>query len=262
MCRLLPKKDTRVLAAGVAVVVMGIKLSAVAENSAGALSSATQQLRAAFLLLLGGMLTSLRTIFLPYLALALCLSLVGIYALYQQFIGFLPAPLSWFLFFLAFSLYGALAFAYAVLLSLVYGVKSAAAHVEDFLYELFSSVKEQVRSKINDMEDGLPKQQAKVILENSVLEVIAPLKNFRLNSAPKVAAFVLISALTFVTRSVFLARLARLTTNTVQFSTVFASRATLVGALFLNLRWLAVLVLWILYALGVWVLILNLWIIF
>ncbi|MBQ7908507.1 MAG: hypothetical protein IJ311_03305 [Elusimicrobiaceae bacterium] len=247
---------------GVAVAAMGIKLSAVAEENTGLVSAATQRMRAAFLLLLGGMLSALRTIFLPYLAVSLCIWLVAVFAVYQEFIGLLPVPLSWFLLFLIVSLYGTLAFGYAVLLSLVFGVKVAAGQVEDFLYELFASLKEQVRSKINDMDEGLPKQQAKVILENSVTEVLAPLRNFRLQSAPKAAGLVLISALTFVTRSVFLARLARLTTSTVQFSSIFASRATLVGALFLNLRWLAVLVLWLLYGVGFLALILNIWILF
>lgn len=240
---------------------MNIKLSPAPEKESF-VSATAQRLQAGFLLLLGGMLTALRTIFLPYLGISLVLLVVAIFALYHHFIGFLPAPLSWVLLFLAFGFYGALAFGYAVVLSLVFGVKTAAGQVEDFLYELFASVKDKVRSKINDMDEGLPKQQAKVILENSVSEVLAPLKTYRLNSAPKVAALVLVSALTFVTRSVFLARLARLTTGTVQFSAVFASRATLVGALFLNLRWLAVLVLWMLYALGLLTLILNIWLIF
>ncbi len=242
-------------------VAMGIKLSSVAENET-LFSTATQRLRAAFLLVLGGMVTALRTIFLPYLSVSLCLLIVAVFAVYHQFIGFLPGPVSWLLLLLVLGIYGTLAFGYAVLLSLVFGVKTAAGHVEDFLYELFASLKEQVRSKIDNMDEGLPKQQAKVILENSVTEVLTPLKNFRLQSAPKVAALVLVSTLTFITRSVFLARLARMTTSTVQFSTVFASRATLVGALFLNLRWLAVVVLWLLYGVGILTLILNLWIIF
>lgn len=246
--------------ADVAVVAMGIKLSAPPPDEI--LSQTTQRLRAAFLLLLGGMLTALRTIFLPYLSVSVCLLVVAVFALHQQFIGFLPAPISWVILLLVLLVYGALAFAYAVGLSLVFGVKSVATHVEDFLYDLFACVKERVRTQIDDMQEGLPKQQAKVILENSVKEVFTPLKNFRLHSAPKAAVWVLVSALTLVTRSVFLARLARISTSTVQFSAVFASRATLVGALFLNLRWLAVLVLWLLYALGLAVLIFNLWIIF
>ena len=240
---------------------MGIKLS-VAPEKENFLSAAAQRLQTGFLFLLGAMLTGLRTIFLPYLGVSLCLLMVAVFAVYHQFIGFLPSPVSWVLLFLVFALYSMLAFGYAVLLSLIFGVKTAAGQVEDFLYELFASVKDKVRSKIEDMDEGLPKQQAKVILENSVTEVLAPLKTYRLNSAPKVAAWVLVSMLTLVTRSVFVARLARLTTGTVKFSTVFASRATLVGALFLNLRWLAVVLLWLLYGVGALALILNVWIIF
>ena len=58
-----------------------------------------------------------------------------------------------------------------------------------------------------------------------------------------------------------MARLARIPAATVSFSAVFASRATLVGALILNFRWLATLVLWLLYALGAAAFLFNVWLV-
>ena len=250
------------LAAGVAVVAMGIKLSSVKDQAPSALSAAGERLRAAFILLLGFMLTALRTIFLPHLMAVMVLLAVSCCAVYKAVMGVIPVPFSWVLFVGVVVLYGVLAMGYTLVLSAVFGVRAAAARVEDFLYELFESLKDKVRSKIDNMEEGISKQQAKVILDNSVREVFSPLKKFRFESAPKAAAAVLLAALTFVTRAVFFARVGQIASNTIRFSSVFASRATLIGALFLNLRWLAALVLWLLYGLGILFFIFNLWLLF
>ena len=109
-------------------------------------------------------------------------------AVYKAVIGAIPIPFSWVIFGGAVLLYGVLAMGYAIVLSAVFGVRAAAARGEDFLYELFESLKDKVRSKIDNMEEGISKQQAKVILDNSVREVFSPLKKFRFESAPKAAA--------------------------------------------------------------------------
>lgn len=239
---------------------MDIKLSV---SPAAQTISSAERLRAAFLLLLGGLLKVLREIFLPHLLASMGLFTLAGYAVYKAWLGplGLPAPFSWLLAALVVGAYGGAALLYAVAASLVFSIRAAAGNVEDFLYEVFASLKEQVRARINNMEEGLAKRQAKVILDNSVREVFAPLRSFRLGSAPGAVAGVFLSLLTFVTRSVFLARLARLSGATVNFSAVFASRATLVGALFLNLRWLASAALWLLYALGALALAVNLWLV-
>lgn len=239
---------------------MSIKLSQA--YGPGIASATAERLKAAFLLSLGGLLAVLRGIFLPHLLVSLGLFTLAGYAVYKAWLGpGLPAPFSWLAALLVVGGYGALALLYALAVSLVFSIRAAAGHVEDFLYEVFASLKDKVRAKINTMEEGVAKQQAKVILDNSVREVFAPLKAFRLGTAPAAVAGIFISLLTFVTRSVFLARLARLSGATVNFSAVFASRATLVGALFLNLRWLATAALWLLYALGALALALNLWLV-
>ncbi len=240
---------------------MSIKLSAVEEPKPAA--KATERMRAAFVLVLGGILAVLRGVFLPHLAAATALAALSGYTLYHICLAPWHLP-SWLLVAAALFLmgiYGALGFAYALLLSLVFSIRAAAGHVEDLLLEVFSNVKDKVRAKIDSMDEGVAKQQAKVILDNSVREVFAPLKAFRFQSGAQAVSVVFLSVLTFVTRAVFLARLAKLGEATINFSAVFASRATLIGALFLNLRWLAALVLWLLYALGIMILLFNIWLI-
>lgn len=229
--------------------------------SGGKNATSVQRLKAAFVLSLGGWLAAVRTIFLPHFLAAGVLFVFASYALYKVGFGALPEPFSYLLVGICFIIYGILALAYALLTSLVCGLRNAAIHAEDFLYELFSSLKEKVRGKIEGMDEGIAKQQAKVILENSLHEVFSPLKELRFNTAPALIAGVLLSFLTFVSRAVFMARLSRLPAATVSFSAVFASRATLVGALVLNFRWLASLLLWLLYGLGAAALLINVWLI-
>lgn len=220
---------------------------------------AADGVRTAFVALLNAMLRSLRVVLLPHLLACLCLFVLAGYALYKAWFGALPGVLYWLAALVNIVAWGALAVMYAVLLSSVFGIYTVSVCVEDFFYALFADIKEKLQDHINSMQDGVAKQQARVLVRNSIAEVFSPLKNLHLSSVPAAAALVLLSALTFVSRSVFFARLARAAGPTVKLSSVFASRATLVGALLLNLRCLSVLVLWILYAAGILVLGLILW---
>ncbi len=223
---------------------MGIKLSVVQEEVPAALP---QRLRAAFLFSLGGFLVLLRRIFLPhFLAAGVLFALLG-YAVYQTFFFMLPGLLAWAAVGLVCGVSGLLALAYGLTMAFLFALRAVSESAEDFLYAWFASLKQRVRLQVERMDEGVAKQQARVILENSLREAVAPLKAYRLGRGPAVVAGVFLSLLTFVTRSVFLARLAKLSGATVNFSALFASRATLVGAIFLNLRWLASLLLWVLY---------------
>lgn len=238
-----------------------MNIEASATSKAAFVATASQRLKAAFMLALGGLLVVVRTIFLPHLLAAAVLFVVSFYVSYQWCSSWLTEPFSWAAGGIVFVVYGMAALCYALVTSVVFALRSAAVNIEDFLYMLFASLKEKVRSKINSMEEGVAKQQARIILENSVREVFAPLKEFRLAAAPAALAGVLAGVLSWITRSVFLARLAHISGTTVNFSAVFASRATLVGALILNFRWLATVILWVLYAAGAVIFVFNLWLV-
>lgn len=238
-------KDIRTDAAAVAAA-MGIKLSV--EEKAPA-PSATERLRAGFILILGGLLAVLQRVVLPHFLLALGLFIITGYAFYRP-VAHWPYPWPWIVLVCIVLIGGGIAFAYAFLASLLWALKAAATYAEDFFYELFEALKSKVRAEIDSMEEGIAKQQARVILDNSVRDVLSPLKQLRVGSVPHVLLAVLVGILTFVSRSVFVARVARTAGTTVKFSRIFASRATLVGALFLNMRWLAALLLWMLYLAG------------
>lgn len=246
--------------AGAAAVAMGIKLSAVsADERLNSTDGSSQRLRGAFWAVFSGLIAVLRQIVLPHMLAAFGLFVLAALLIFKTGAG-VAAPLSWFLSLPLIGLFGVAAFVYGVGLAVVFSVHAVAAHVEDFLYALFESVKDKAFAQIDaTMDEGIAKQQAKVILDNSVRQAFAPLKAMRLSRAPSAIAGVFLSLMTLVTRSVFLARLARLSTSTVHLSAIFASRATLVGALLLNLRWLSALLLWLLYAFGGIVLVFILW---
>ena len=235
---------------------MGIKLSAEPVQA-----SSAERLRVGFIFILGGLLTLLKRGVLPHLLLSIGLWLLTVFAVYRiyPFEQSISAVLFWIWFIVLVILGSSLALVYALLTSIFWALKHAAAYAEDFFYELFETLKNKIRSQINSMEEGIAKQQAKVMLDNSVREILSPLKKLRIGSVPAILGAVLLAVLTFISRSVFLARLARISGATVNFSTIFASRATLVGALFLNMRWLATLILWLLYGVGLLVLILDIW---
>lgn len=230
---------------------MGIKLSTTPQPV-----SAADKLRGGFLLALGGALTVLQRVLLPHLLLALALFIFAAYALYHLTVleAKYPSIVSGFILFMGLSVGGALALGYALVTATLYALKQTATYAENFFYELWEALKEKVRQQINSMEEGIAKQQAKVILDNSLKEVLAPLHKLRIGSVPVLLSYILLALLTFVSRSVFLAKLARTTGATIHFSTIFASRATLIGALFLNMRWLATLGLWMMYAIGILIL--------
>ena len=209
----------------------------------------SERLRAGFILVLGGLLVVLKRAVLPHFLLATGLLLVTGYAVYDH-VSAWPAPLNWLILFLTGILGCFLAMGYAFTGAFLYALKQAATYAEDFFYELFEALKDKIRAQIDTLEEGVAKQQAKVILDNSVREVFAPLKQLRVGSVPGALLAVLVGILTFVSRSVFIARVARTAGTTVKFSRIFASRATLIGALFLNMRWLSALLLWLLYAIG------------
>jgi len=239
---------------------MGIKLSVADPKESANLppTSATERLRLSVVLILGGIIEILRRVVLPHFLLAFGLLFVTGFALFRVASQW-PTWMAWvYLPILAILLF-ACAFGYALLTSLFCALKQAATYTEEFFYELLEAVKDKIRQKIDNLEEGVAKQQARVMLDNSVREVFAPLKQLRIGSVPGVLLTLILGILTFVSRSVFLARLARISGKTVHFSTIFASRATLVGALFLNMRWLAALLLWTLYAVGILIFIIDVW---
>lgn len=198
------------------------------------------------------LMRALREVFLPHLLWGSAVFMVGGLAVFRFTSGpFENAPWLlaawgiWLLFW-----YGLAALVYTFCTAGVFAMRAVCAKVEDLLYAFFAAVKENLAQKIENMDEGLAKDQARVLMKNSISEVAALLKTYKLRSVPGALAAVFLSLLTFAARSVLVARLMQFSGATVSLSAVFASRATLVGAIFLNLRLICSVLLWILYLCG------------
>lgn len=212
-----------------------------------------------FVQALGGLVAGLRQAFLPHLAAGAGLVLMTAFVSYVFILApaHLPEPLEWTVGVLLLAVYGLAGFGYALLTACVFGLRAACASWDAFIEDMLDLVKEKAASKIENMQEGLAKDQAKVLVAGSVREVAGLLGSYEYKSWLRWLAAALLGVLTFAMRSVLWARIVQLSGTTVQLGKLFAGRATLAGAVFLNLRLFSAVFLWLLYALGILVVLLN-----
>ena len=141
-------------------------------------------------------------------------------------------------------------------------MRGASERVEDLLYGLFGAVKERIAAKIDSMDEGLAKDQAKLLLTTNLTEVIAELKKSNLRSVAAMAANVFLGLVSFAAKSVLIKRVMDVSGTTVSMGSVFASRVTLVGAIFLNMSLICTVLLWFLYFVGVLLFGSSIWFVF
>ena len=210
---------------------------------------------------LSGLLNGLQKAFLPHLAIGL-VAFVLLSFLTYQFVwvpSHLPKFLKdvWAIFLI--SGYGVGIFAYALLTACVYALRQACTAWDDFIDDTIDRVQERMLSHLDSLQEGLAKDQAKILIRGSVKEVF---QSAQRGSTPKWIAFVGIGALMLAVRAVLTARVVKLAGSTIKVSKIFAGKATLAGAVLLNLRLFATLLLWGLYFIGFLLLLLNIvWVI-
>ena len=209
---------------------------------------------------LGSLANALQTGFLPHLLWGLGLFLLTTYTSYFfLFRSFqFPSAIENFLLIVFFLICGFAALFYGILLATAAAFYRISSDLEDFIEGVFDLVKSAVNAKIETMTDGIAKEQAKVVVRDSVGEVMQLFRSYDMRSFPRWLALVFLGGLTFVLRSVLVARIVKVAGTTVNFGKLFAGRATLLGAVFLNLKLFSLLFLWLLYVLGGSVLLFNL----
>lgn len=219
-------------------------------------SSAGQNL---FLQALGGLLTVLQKVFLPHLAAGMGLFIMTAYVTYSFLIQplHLPKTMEWGMVFLVLGVYALFFFLYSFVTANIFALRSACAVWDNFIDDMLELIKERVTSKIANMSEGIAKEQAKVVVAGSISEVAGIFSNYERKSWLRWISAVLLGIVTFAMRSVLLARIIKISGKTVQLGKIFAGRAALVGAVFLNLRLFSTLLLWFLYAAGVLMVLIN-----
>lgn len=212
-----------------------------------------------FLLALGELAVVLRKSLLPHLAAGLGLFLMTAYVTYAFLLQplHLPRAMTAALAGGIFLLYGLLSFAYSAGAACVFAIRAACITWESFIDDVLGLVKEKVASKIDNMNEGLAKDQAKAVVAGSVREVVVLFKRKDRKSLVRWLSALLLGVLAFALRSVLVARIIQAAGTTVQLSKLFAGRATLVGAVFLNLRFFSTVLLSLVYAAGAGVVLFN-----
>jgi hypothetical protein len=213
-----------------------------------------------FLSALTGLVSIFRTVFLPHLAVGLAVFVSLTYISYVFLIASLdlPATAEKILLFVFIGIYGAIAFGYSMSASCVFSLYKACAAWEEWLEDLFDQVKANMLARLDNMDDGIPKAQAKIAVSGSVREVVCQYKTDTPPSFTKWLTSFGIGCVVVAMRSVLLAKIVKYSGRTVNIGKLFASRSTLAGAVFLNLRFFALLLLIVLYTVGVLLILINL----
>ena len=195
---------------------------------------------------------------LPHLAAGFGLFVVLSYAAYIHFLA--PLHMHGLLLGVVLSLllgcYGIISFGYVFLTTSLFALRLACVAFDEFIDETLDKVKDKMVARLDGVQDGLAKDQAKVLVRGSVREVLQA-EYRQTMSLPRWVVAVLLGALTLALRSVLVARIVKASGTTIRLSKIFASKATLVGAVFLNLRFFSTLLLGAAYVAGGIVLFLN-----
>ena len=158
-------------------------------------------------------------------------------------------------------LYGTGAFFYSLFTACVFAVRAVCAHWNDFIDGVLELVQTQVTGHVASMDIGLSKTEARSVVRGSVREVFTALRETE-NAFPRLFLWVGLGALALAVRAVLTAKISKWATRTVKLSKVFAGRATLAGAIFLNLHFFATVLLCICYVFGAAVVAVNIYFVF
>lgn len=199
---------------------------------------------------MSGFVSVLQKVFLPHLLAGMGLFLLAAYTSYQLVLKplHLPEPLNFTVAGVLFALYAVAAFACSMLAACTFAVRSACIAWEDFIDASLDLVKENLAARLEDMNDGLAKNQAKVLVSGSVREVFRQLGRQEFKCFPRWMAAAVLGVMTLALRSVLIAKIVKLSGTTVKLGKLFAGKASIAGAVFLNLRLFSTLLLIFVYA--------------
>ena len=207
---------------------------------------------------LGVFVSFLQKAVLPHLAAGFGLFAVLSYATYLHFLAplHLPGLLLGPAVCLLCGFYGFISFCYALLTAVLFSLRLACVAFDEFIGQTLDKIKEKMISRLDGVQDGLAKDQAKLLVRGSVREVLRG--EYRASMPlPKWIVAVFLGVLALALRSVLVARIVKASGTTIKLSKIFAGKATLVGAVFLNLRFFSTLLLGVAYLAGGIVLLRN-----
>lgn len=211
-----------------------------------------------FLQAMQGVLTIFKNVFLPHLAIGFVTFVLVSYVTY----AYLLSPIKTGAFFaiacvLCVAIYGAIALFLSVLGACMFSLRRACVAWEEFLEQLLDQVKETALAKLNHLNDGIPKEQAKIVITGSVRETVRSFRPQSLSAVGNWTVAFILGCIVLAMRSVLISKVIKYSGKTVHLTKIFAGRATLVGAIFLNLRFFSTLLLILLYVASASLVVLN-----
>lgn len=212
-----------------------------------------------FLQAMQGVLTIFKNVFLPHLAVGFFVFALVSYVTY----AYLIAPVKMGSFMTAACVlcvmmwYGAIALFLSLLGACVFSLRKACVAWEEFLEEVLDQVKETALAKLDHFNDGIPKEQAKIVITGSVRETVQSFRPQSLSAVGNWTMAFILGCIILAMRSVLIAKVIKYSGKTVKMAKIFAGRATLVGAIFLNLRFFSTVLLLFLYGASAALVLLN-----
>ncbi len=210
---------------------------------------------------LAGLAWELKRWFLPHLVGGIGLFLLLSYVTSVTLFASWPWGLKWLGVVVLLVLYGGSAFCFSLFTACVFAVRAACVHWNDFIDGVLALVQTQAAGHVAGMNVGLSKTEARSVVRGSVREVFSSLRQKEV-AFPRLFLWVGLGTLALAVRAVLTAKISKWATRTVQLSKLFAGRATLVGAVFLNLHFFATVLLGMCYALGAAVAVVNIYFVF
>lgn len=190
-----------------------------------------------------------RRVFLPHVVAGLGLFLLCGLALYFSWLSSFSSTVKTVLSLLVLVTVGGFCFGYALLASFIYAIHLACGAWEDFIDDIIDKVQANLLAHVENLQDGIAKDQAKVLVRGSVREVFQATRRTP-TALPKWFMVLCLGVLMLIVRAVLTARIIKLAGATVKVSKIFAGKASIVGAVFLNLRLFTTLLLWVIYGVG------------
>ena len=210
---------------------------------------------------LADLTVQLKRAFLPHLAGGVGIFLLVSYVTASTLFATWPTGLKWVAVAVVFVLYGFVSFFYSVFTTCVFALRLACLRWNDFIDDVLESVQHQAAAQVADMNVGLSKPEAVRLVRGSVKEVFVSLRSAQ-SPWPRLVLLTGLGFLSLAVRAVLRAKILKWTGRTVKLGKLFAGRATLVGAVFLNLHFFATVLLAFCYAVGAAVLAVNIYFVF
>ncbi len=204
---------------------------------------------------------ALKRWFLPHLLAGIGIFMLVAYVTGSTLFTNWPFALRWIGIIIVLSVYGLIAFGYSLFTSCVFALRLACGEWSDFVDNILLLVQQRTASQLADMNVGLTKPEATHLVRGSVREVFSSVKQQQ-TGLPRGLVILCLGMLAAAMRAVLCAKIMKWSGRTIQLGKLFAGRATLVGAIFLNLHFFATLLLGMCYLVGAVVIIFNIYFVF